>query len=126
LIKDKKISFKAFFTTHKKSIYSILALISSLFIWFLIWYIFAKRIGISFILPTPFEAFKEFFLLLPQKNFILAVTGSILRVIIGYIIGISFGVIIAFSGFFVPPIKAFFSPIVSIARATPVSSFILI
>ncbi len=104
----------------------MLALATSLCVWFLIWYIFAKRIGITFILPTPIEAFREFFLLLPQKTFISAVTGSLVRVIIGYIIGILFGALTAFSGFFASPLKAFFSPLINIARATPVSSFILI
>ena len=115
-----------FFKKHKGALLSLGALIATLLIWMLIWGFATMRVGVSFILPSPIEAFTEFFRLLPQKVFISAVTGSVIRVILGYIIGISVGAVAAFISHFIPPLKAFFAPLMKVARATPVASFILI
>lgn len=111
---------------NKKRLTALLALFASLALWWLIWWIAAKTVGVSFILPSPTEAFAAFFALLPQKLFWEAVLGSLARIAVGYALGVAFGALIAFAGHFIEPIGVFFSPLIKIARATPVASFILI
>ena len=115
-----------FLKSNKKALISLSALLGALLIWFGIWEIASLCIGVSFILPSPIEAFMAFFKLLPQKSFILAVLGSIVRVIIGYGLGIAVGALAAFLGHFFVPLRYFFAPFMKVARATPVASFILI
>lgn len=119
-------SVTGFIKKNKKYFTAFLSLIFSLGVWLLIWHIASVRIGISFILPSPAEAFTEFFKLLPQKSFISAVTGSLLRVIFGFLLGTAVGCVLAFASYFFTPFRAFLSPIVKVVRATPVASFILI
>ncbi len=115
-----------FIKKHKKALVSIGALLISLALWFSIWWLAALKIGISFILPSPIEAFAEFFRLLPQGEFISAVAGSLFRVISGFLIGVISGAFVAFLAYFAEPLKVFFAPFIKIIRATPVASFILI
>ncbi|MBR2473421.1 MAG: ABC transporter permease subunit [Clostridia bacterium] len=115
-----------FFVKYKKTLISLGAFLIALVLWGAIWAFTAYRIGVSFILPSPIAAFAEFFKLLPQKEFILAVTGSIARVLSGLTLGILSGVIAAFLSFFIAPLRFFFAPLIKVARATPVASFILI
>ena len=110
----------------RKSPVAILALSLSLLLWGGIWWLASYSIGVSFILPSPFEAFKAFFGLLTEKHFYTALLGSLGRIGSGYLLGVVIGTVFAFAGHFVPPIKVFLSPIIKIARATPVASFILI
>ena len=118
--------FVPYFKNHKKAFVSLGALVLSLALWFAIWWIAAMKIGISFILPSPAVAFREFFRLIPQKEFILAVTGSLVRVISGFLLGISLGAAVAIFAHALKPLKFFFAPFVKMVRATPVASFILI
>ena len=111
---------------HSKLIYGFISFLLTVFLWWIIWYIAAKRVGISFILPSPSDAFSAFFELLPQKKFLFAVGSSMLRVICGYIIGAVVGTVAAFLSYFIFPLKSFFSPFMKVVRATPVASFILI
>ena len=115
-----------FLKSNKKALISLGAFLAALIIWFGIWTIASLSIGVSFILPSPIEAFAAFFKLLPQKSFISAVWGSIVRVVVGYGLGITVGVLAAFFSYFFTPLKYFFAPFVKVVRATPVASFILI
>jgi NitT/TauT family transport system permease protein len=123
---NTKSGIMGFIKRHKKAFVSIGTLMLTLALWFIIWLIAAKSIGISFILPSPIEAFSSFFKLLPQKEFVSAVAGSIFRVISGFLLGIISGAAVAFLAHGFLPVKVFFAPLIRVIRATPVASFILI
>lgn len=128
MILDNKFTrrLSSFFKNHRKILISIGTLTLALALWFAIWWIASLKIGVSFILPSPIVAFREFFRLIPKKEFILAVTGSLFRVISGFLIGITLGAAVAIVAYFFLPLKFFFAPFVKVVRATPVASFILI
>ena len=111
---------------HKKAFVGLGTFLATMALWYAIWAFFAWRIGISFILPSPHEAFSEFFKLLPKAEFAKAVFSSLGRVVSGYLIGMVTGAIAALLAHFILPLKVFFSPLVRVVRATPVASFILI
>ncbi len=99
---------------------------AALAIWIGIWWIAAIKIDISLILPTPLSVLKELIRIPFEKNAVLAVAGSIVRVFLGYFLGITVGAILAFLAFFFYPVKAFFAPFLKIVTAVPVASFILL
>ncbi len=111
---------------HKKKLVSTAAIAASVAVWLIIWQIAASRIDISFILPTPVAVFKEIAALIPQREFISTVAGSMLRVFAGYFLGITAGAVLAFLSHFFYPVKAFLSPVIKIITATPIASFILL
>ena len=109
-----------------KPVTAVFSAVITFSVWIIIWQIAYANIGISFIFPSPYQVVVELLRLLPQKKFIISVTGSMLRVILGYLIGIAASVAASFASHFFLPLKIFFSPFVKIVRATPVASFILI
>ena len=109
-----------------KPVTAVFSAVVTFSVWIIIWQIAYANIGISFIFPSPYQVVVELLRLLPQKKFIISVTGSMLRVILGYLIGIAASVAASFASHFFLPLKIFFSPFVKIVRATPVASFILI
>lgn len=111
---------------HKKIIVKSASISVTVALWFLIWLIASKRVGIDFILPSPMAAIKKFFEILARKEFFSIVFGSMIRVISGFLLGAILGTICAFAAHFVLPLKMFFAPLMKVIRATPVASFILI
>lgn len=116
----------SFFSLHKKRILEALVTAVAITLFVAFWHVMALRIDLPFILPTPIAAFTRFFELLPTKEFISAVTGSMLNVILGYISGLTVGAIIAFAAFVVPPVRAAVAPFAKLIRSVPVASFILL
>lgn len=126
ITRKAEIGFTGFLSAHKKGLLSIAAFVLTMTLWFIIWALCAKGVGISFILPSPIEAFEAFFKLIVKKEFIIATLGTLARMLSGYVLGIIIGTIGAFSAFAIPPIRMFMAPLIKTARATPVASFILI
>ena len=115
-----------FLIRHKKPLTSLLSLTAALLCWWMIWWIASMRVNVSFIFPSPYEAVKELFVLIPQKEFIIAVLGSLKRMLLGLFLGIMIGTAGATLGYFFFPIKVFLAPLIKITRSTPVASIILI
>ena len=115
-----------FFKKHKTLVFTVIAFAVTMLLWFTVWQLAAIGVGVSFILPSPIDAFKNFFILLTKKEFYSAVAGSVIRVLTGYLLGILIGALAAMLSFFIPPLRSFFAPLIKVAKATPVASFILI
>ncbi len=113
-------------SNNKKSLINLISGIAGVLVLIAAWQIAAYVIDIAFILPSPISVFKACFALLPQKSFISAVTGSMLRVFIGYLLGVAVGTALAFLAHFVYPVKAFSAPVIKIITATPIAAFILL
>ena len=111
---------------RKKLLLKTASVIVTAAIWFLIWFVAAKRVGRDFILPSPTSATGTFFEIIARKEFLSIALGSMIRVILGFLIGAVIGTVSAFAAHFVLPLKIFLSPLMKVIRATPVASFILI
>ena len=109
-----------------KPVIAVISAAATFAVWIIIWQIAYANIGVSFIFPSPYQVLVELFRLIPEKKFIISVTGSMLRVICGYLTGIAVALAAAFASHFFLPLKIFFSPFVKVVRATPAASFILI
>ena len=109
----------------KNKVNKIFIKISILIFWLLIWEIFARKINLSFVLPTVSETFYALYLLVQDRNFLLTVITSLMRItegfILGSIIAIALGILSAKVSFF----KHLFSPINTVLKSSPVAVIII-
>ncbi|MEA4832473.1 MAG: ABC transporter permease subunit [Oscillospiraceae bacterium] len=98
----------------------------SLVFWTGLWYLCALILNNELILPMPHLIIKSFFALLSKEAFYSSVALSVFRILCGYIAGTVAGA--ALAAFCVKSAAAdvLFSPVLTIIRATPVASFIII
>lgn len=96
--------------------------------WLLVWQIAASiaNRGLILDIPTPLTTAKALFRLLPQRDFILSVLGSVGRIVLGYIIAAVAGALCAVAAFRFPLFKTLTAPILQIIRAVPVAAFIIL
>ncbi len=94
--------------------------------WMAVWYILSAALGRALVLPTPFAVFERLLSLLPTADFWLACLGSVLRIFVGLIAGILAGVLLASLCAVSKLMEAIFEPLVTVIKATPVASIIIL
>ncbi len=110
--------------TFKKTIYTVIPLL----FWLLIWQLGAMLIGNSFLLPDIPDTASAFIAIISNHGlqFLAAVLLTLLRVLFGLVFGIAAGTVFAVLSHHFPLIRAIISPAISVIKATPVASFIII
>lgn len=109
-----------------KFIKKILVTLGVLIFWLLVWQSFSLIVNDSYLLPSPIETFTALIGLLGNASFYQVILFSFLRVILGLGIGILCGLLIAFVCHRFNPLRRLISPIISILKAMPVATFILL
>ena len=99
---------------------------AALSFWILIWFLLSKKVSSIFILPSPLEVFPRILEIAATCNFYQVLAASFIRIMLGFVLGSFFGFLLGFFTYYIPFAKAIFSPLMSIIRATPVASFILV
>lgn len=112
--------------TMKNKIKKTIGLIFALLLWLGVWYLLAKKADLTLILPTPKTVFQRLFELLGEGQFYKAAGASFLRVMWGFTLGTVLGFALGFCANLLPFLRTLFEPIMSVLRATPVASFILV
>ena len=110
----------------KKTLLKVLYSIIGVSFWIFIYEIFSRKIILGFILPGLRETFFEFISLFSSITFYQSVYTSLLRIILGYILGVILGVILALLSFKLKIIYYTLRPLMTVLKATPVASFILV
>lgn len=99
---------------------------AAVLLWLSVWQIAASVVAKELILPSPLSVFARLFEMLAEAEFYKTVAYSLSRVFVGMLAGVLIGalggVITAFSSL----AKALFSPILAVARSTPIASFIIL
>lgn len=95
-------------------------------IWIAIWQLVASVINKTAFFSGVPETLSALFVLLGKGAFWKTVFQSILRIIIGFVIGVFVGTVLAFICNYCPPINTFISLGMSVIKATPVASVIMI
>ncbi|MBQ3489045.1 MAG: ABC transporter permease subunit [Clostridia bacterium] len=94
--------------------------------WLVLWQIFSTVLARPTVLPTPFAVMQKLWELMRTKAFYMDCLYSLARIFAGLIFGILFGVFLAafceVSGLF----ESVFSPAVSVIKATPIASIIIL
>lgn len=98
--------------------------------WLIIWEIAAFSINARFLFPTLGDVgsalIENAFGATNAGTFWSSIALSLFRVLIGLVCGVIFGLAFAILTHFVPWLELFIKPIVTLLRATPVASFIMI
>ncbi len=94
--------------------------------WLLVWQLLASLVGQSVVLSPPAEVFGVLLGLLGQGRFWLTIGASFLRIGSGFLFGTGLGVLLAFLCFKSRMAAALIRPLMSVFKATPVASFIIL
>jgi len=107
-------------------IYHAILILLSIVFWIAVWHIASTRINSSLIIPTPLETLKKTAELIGDGKFLKICIGSVIRIFLGTVIGVFIGALLAALGHFVPIFKYLTFPIMTVVKATPVASFIVL
>ena len=113
-------------TSSMKNKMKLIFYVLSLVIWLGLWEILARTISLSFIVPTVLQTFVALVKLVATRSFYVTVLTSLLRVILGFTFGTLLGIALAIASYNFQFSEVVLSPMISILRATPVASFIMI
>ena len=94
--------------------------------WIGLWFIAAQTMGKELLLPSPLSVLKRMGELAVTPEFRLITATSLLRIIYGIVIGILGGVLLGLLTSKIPFVYKLFRPIITVIRATPVASFIIL
>ena len=95
-------------------------------VWLGIWQILSAIVGLDILFPSPADTFNELKSLAVTSDFWISVLFSVVRISAGFIAGTVAGVLTGAISSFVKGFSDFLSPAVSIIKATPVASFIIL
>ena len=111
----------------QSKLFKHIALTSAVIIfWLTVWYIGALAVNSKLLLPTPYETLLALTELLGSGSFYAVVLFTLLRVVCGLVIGIVVGVALAILCHRFSILKSILSPAISVIRATPVATFIVL
>lgn len=99
---------------------------ASAFILLLVWQLAAVCIGHEMLLPSPFSVLRELLTLLSTQIFWQTASTTLARVVISFIFGCTVGIAVSVLMYLSRIANVVFSPLISIIRATPVASFIML
>lgn len=94
--------------------------------WIALWHFAAKFIDKAWVLPTPMRVLEVLLELSKTENFWISIKNSVFNVILGYFYGALIGIVLAILSHFVSFISILVSPVLTVMRATPVASFIML
>lgn len=95
-------------------------------IWLGIWQTLSAIVGLSALFPSPRDTLIELKNLAVTGDFWLSVLFSIIRISVGFATGTLAGLLTGAISSFLKGFSEFLSPLVSIIKATPVASFIIL
>ena len=94
--------------------------------WIGIWWIFALIVNDSYALPSPLDTAKSLFRLLKESYFYEVIAFSLFRVLVGLFLGIFVAAILSCASAHLTPVRLLVSPLISVMKAMPVATFILL
>ena len=97
-----------------------------LLFWLLVWELLARYVDLSVVLSPPKEVFLTLFRLMQTGAFWLTIASSFLRILTGFAAGLFLGVLFALLSFYSRIMDALIHPLMSVLKATPVASFIIL
>lgn len=100
--------------------------IASVLFWIIVWEAVARTVGIELILPTPMATLKKLFELFGARDFYVATGLSLLRIFGGTAAAVLAGTVFGTLSEKFSIIGHLLSPAITVIRATPVVSFIII
>ena len=94
--------------------------------WLLIWQLLAMLIGKEVVLSPPLTVMRTLIRLMGTADFWLSLGATFLRILLGYGLGVVLGGALAFACWKSRIARQLLTPFMSVVRATPVASFIIL
>lgn len=94
--------------------------------WIGVWQLIALAVGLPKLLPGPMETGRALLVLAGQESFWQSVGMTLVRVALGYALAVLAGVLLAAGCWRLKGLDTLLSPLRTVVKATPVSSFILL
>ena len=94
--------------------------------WLLVWQLLAMLVGQEVVLSPPLTVFRTLIRLMGTADFWLSLGATILRILLGYGLGVLLGTALAFVCWKSRIARVLLTPFMSVVRATPVASFIIL
>lgn len=98
----------------------------SLIFWIFVWWLCALYVDKPWVLPTPWEVGTALWELLKDTSFLKACAASLGNMFSGWIRGVLAGGFLAVATYRLKLLEILFSPLLTVVRATPVASFIML
>ncbi|MBQ2775721.1 MAG: ABC transporter permease subunit [Clostridia bacterium] len=111
---------------NKKIISSAALKLAAVLFWIIVWFAVSAYLGSELLLPSPAATFKRLFELMKEADFWLAALWSLLRITVGCAAGIAVGTLLGAVTAFSRTLYELFKPVLTVVRATPVASFIIL
>lgn len=119
---EKYLNFSKHPALLKKTLFRVFVLL----IWILVWAGISLWVDQELLVPSPVQVFSRIFVLVRTASFWQITAVTVARISIGFVSGSVAGVLFAVLTSVSPVVHAFFKPILSIVKATPVASFIIL
>ncbi len=94
--------------------------------WLAVWFSAAHFVDKEVLLPSPLSVGRVLLSLLLSSSYWLSIAASLIRVLIGYLLGCVIAVVVSVICFRSMVADALLSPVLSVIRAVPVASFIIL
>ena len=110
----------------KKTALKALKVLGVFAFWITVWVLISLSVDSEFLFPSPISVIKALGSLIVTADFWLSTALSLLRVFIGILISIIIGTLLAVLTVNVRVLDTLLSPLISVIKATPVASFIIL
>ena len=110
----------------KKTALKALKVLGVFAFWITVWVLISLSVDSEFLFPSPISVIKALGSLIVTADFWLSTALSLLRVFIGILISIVIGTLLAVLTVNVRVLDTLLSPLISVIKATPVASFIIL
>ncbi len=96
------------------------------FVWLLLWQLASVWLGHELLLVSPLRTLETLYGLVQQSDYWFSIGTSLFRIMLGFLLAFVFGALFAFLAWRVPFLYEFLAPMISVMKATPVASFIIL
>ena len=114
------------FTTRSKSVPTGIKWAGAAIFWLTVWQIAAMAVDLEILLPSPIATGKKLLELAGSGAYWVAISVSFLHILIGYTAGCLAGILLGYLTYHSSLVDILISPIMSLIRAVPVASFIIL
>ena len=94
--------------------------------WIAVWQGVSLAVGSEILVASPARTFGALLSLLREGAFYRAVLGSLMRICAGFALALALGIALGALSFVVGWVRALLHPVVSVVKATPVASFVIL
>lgn len=114
------------FAVHKRGKFSKTGILLSVLFWLIIWEIATRALNSNLLLVSPLTVLHRLAELLRTYSFWQNIGVSLVRIAKGYLLGAGCGILCGILAAFSPAARILFSPLLSVIKATPVTSLVIL